>query len=164
MSEDSLVNSSRSRFFCPGAPLIIWDLERKVFLRLGIALSAVIFPLYHRYFIAIETTLYLHICSNIQLFSLQCWYKIQQSDDENSSINQHKRLILISHSILSNTLQHVIFLTEIRLLRGKCSFSNKNKTKQKNSCWKPKKMISRRCLNTKTRLRRFLRSTSLIFF
>ena len=42
MSEDFLVNSSRSKFFCPGAPLIIWDLERKVFLQLGIALSAVI--------------------------------------------------------------------------------------------------------------------------
>ena len=59
MSEDSLVNSSRSKFFCPGAPLIIWDLQRKVFLRLGIALSAVIFPLYHRYFIAVKTTLLL---------------------------------------------------------------------------------------------------------
>ena len=42
MSEDFLVNSSRSKFFCPGAPLIIWDLERKVFIQLGIALSAVI--------------------------------------------------------------------------------------------------------------------------
>ena len=42
MSEDPLVNSSRSKFFCPGAPLIIWDLERKVFLQLGITLSAVI--------------------------------------------------------------------------------------------------------------------------
>ena len=42
MSEDPLVNSSRSKFFCPGAPLIIWDLERKVFIQLGIALSAVI--------------------------------------------------------------------------------------------------------------------------
>ena len=42
MSEDPLVNSSRSKFFCPGAPLIIWDLERKVFLQFGIALSAVI--------------------------------------------------------------------------------------------------------------------------
>ena len=38
MSEDPLVNSSRSKFFCPGAPLIIWDLERKVFIQLGIAL------------------------------------------------------------------------------------------------------------------------------
>ena len=27
--------------------------------------------------------------------------------------------------------QHVIFLTEIRLLKGKYTFSNKNKTKQK---------------------------------
>ena len=42
MSEDPLVNSSRSKFFCPGAPLIIWDLERKVFIQLGIALSALI--------------------------------------------------------------------------------------------------------------------------
>ena len=42
MSEDSPVNSSRSKFFCPGAPLIIWDLERKVFIQLGIALSALI--------------------------------------------------------------------------------------------------------------------------
>ena len=42
MSEDPLVNSSRSKFFCPGDPLIIWDLERKAFLQLGIALSAVI--------------------------------------------------------------------------------------------------------------------------
>ena len=42
MSEDPLVNSSRSKFFCPGAPLIIWDLERKAFLQLGIALSALI--------------------------------------------------------------------------------------------------------------------------
>ena len=42
MSEDPLVNSSRSKLFCPGAPLIIWDLERKAFLQLGIALSAVI--------------------------------------------------------------------------------------------------------------------------
>ena len=42
MSEDSPVNSSRSKFFCPGAPLIIWDLERKVFIQLGIAISATI--------------------------------------------------------------------------------------------------------------------------
>ena len=42
MSEDSILKSSRSKFFCPGAPLIIWDLERKVFIQLGIALSATI--------------------------------------------------------------------------------------------------------------------------
>ena len=42
MSEDSPVNSSRSKFFCPGAPLIIWDLERKVFIQLGITLSSLI--------------------------------------------------------------------------------------------------------------------------
>ena len=42
MSEDSILKSSRSKFFCLGAPLIIWDLERKVFIQLGIAISAVI--------------------------------------------------------------------------------------------------------------------------
>ena len=108
----------------------------------------------------------------------------------------------------------VIFLTEIRLLKGKRAFSNKNKTKQNRSeslrkwfltiasiqrhpwedffgqhviffhknqaphrkmCifkqesdktksfWKPKKVISHRCLNTKTSLRRFLRSTCDFF-
>ena len=42
MSEDSILKSCRSKFFCLGAPLIIWDLERKVFIQLGIALSALI--------------------------------------------------------------------------------------------------------------------------
>ncbi|XP_058948034.2 adenosine receptor A3-like [Pocillopora verrucosa] len=42
MSEDLLVNSSGSKFFCPSAPQIIWDLERKVFIQLGIVISAVI--------------------------------------------------------------------------------------------------------------------------
>ena len=42
MSEDSILKSSRSKLFCLGAPLIIWDLERKVFIQLGIAISAVI--------------------------------------------------------------------------------------------------------------------------
>ena len=42
MSEDLLVNSSGSEFFCPSAPQIIWDLERKVFIQLGIVISAVI--------------------------------------------------------------------------------------------------------------------------
>ena len=53
--------------------------------------------------------------------------------------------------------QFVIFLTEIRLLKGKCAFSNENKTnkQKKNSCWKPKEMISHRCINTKTSLWRF---------
>ena len=45
---------------------------------------------------------------NIQLFALQCWYKIQKSDDENSLINQHEGVILIWHQILSNTLQKFI--------------------------------------------------------
>ena len=48
---------------------------------------------------------YLHTWSNIQLISKQCWYKIQQSDDENNSINQHEGVILIWHQILSNNLQ-----------------------------------------------------------
>ena len=51
---------------------------------------------------------YLHTWTNIQLFSLQCWSKIQKSDNENSSINQHEGVILIWHQILSNTLQKFI--------------------------------------------------------
>ena len=42
MSEDSILKSSRSKLFCLGATLIIWDLERKVFIQLGIAISATI--------------------------------------------------------------------------------------------------------------------------
>ena len=51
---------------------------------------------------------YLHTWTNIQLFSLQCWSKVQKSGNENSSINQHEGVILIWHQILSNTLQKFI--------------------------------------------------------
>ena len=47
-------------------------------------------------------------CSaSIQLFSLQFWYKIQKSNDENSSINQHEGVILIWHQLLVNTLKQM---------------------------------------------------------
>ena len=59
--------------------------------------------------------------------------------------------------------QHVIFLTEIRLLKEKMCIFKQEKDKT-NSFWKPKEMISHRCLNTKTSLWRFIRSTSLIYF
>ena len=55
-------------------------------------------------------------CSaNIQLFSLQCWNKIQKSNEENSSINQHEGVILIWHQILFNTSQKNLKQMEGRL-------------------------------------------------
>ena len=53
--------------------------------------------------------------SYIQLFSLQCWYKIQQSDGENSSIKKYEGVILIWHQIPFKTLQRNLRQMEGRL-------------------------------------------------
>ena len=50
------------------------------------------------------------------VIALQCWYKIQKSDDENSLINQHEGVILIWHQILSDTLQRNLWQIEVRLM------------------------------------------------